>query len=62
MEYTRTFPEADALIRGSDYPHSDGTWSRSREVIAQTYAVVPREDMQKMVAGNAARLFGISLN
>ena len=62
VEYTRSFLGADALIWGSDYPHSDGTWPRSREIIAKTYAVVPREDMQKMVAGNAARLFGISLN
>ena len=62
VDYTRSFLGAEALIWGSDYPHSDGTWPRSREVIAQTYAVVPQEAMQKMVADNAARIFGISLS
>ena len=62
VDFTRRFVGAEALIWGSDYPHSDGTWPRSREVIAETYAAVPKEDIQKMVAGNIARIYDIELN
>ena len=62
VEFTRRFVGAEALIWGSDYPHADGTWTRSREVIAETYAAVSKEDIQKMVAGNIARIYDIELN
>ena len=61
VDCSRRFVGAEALIWGSDYPHSDGTWPRSREVIAEIYAAVPKKDMQKMVAGNVARIFNILL-
>ena len=62
VEFTRHFLGAEALIWGSDYPHSDGTWPRSREIISETYAAVSKEDIQKMVAGNIARIYDIELN
>ena len=62
VDYTHRFIGAESLIWGSDYPHSDGTWPQSREVISETYAAVPKEDIQKMVAGNIARIFDIKLN
>ena len=62
VDFTRRLVGAEALIWGSDYPHSDGTWPRSREAIAEIYAAVPKEDLQKMVAGNIARIYDIELN
>jgi predicted TIM-barrel fold metal-dependent hydrolase len=48
----------DRILWSSDYPHSEGTWPESREVIAETFRGVPEEETQMMVGGNAAKLFG----
>jgi predicted TIM-barrel fold metal-dependent hydrolase len=50
----------DNILWSSDYPHSDSTWPRSREVIAEHFAGVPAAERQKIVAGNAARLYRIA--
>ena len=47
----------DNVLWSSDYPHSDSTWPRSREVIAEHFAGVPAEERRKIVSGNAARLY-----
>ena len=62
VEVTRRFVGTEALTWGSDYPHGDGTWPRSREVIAESFGAVPKEDLEKMVAGNIARIYDIELN
>jgi len=62
VDFTRRFVGADSLIWGSDYPHADGTWPRSREVIAKTYAAVSEQDIRKMVGGNIARIYNMSIN
>jgi predicted TIM-barrel fold metal-dependent hydrolase len=54
---TREFIGADNLMWGSDFPHSDSTWPNSREVIAKDFAGVPANEVRKMVADNAARLY-----
>jgi predicted TIM-barrel fold metal-dependent hydrolase len=48
------------ILWSSDYPHSDTTWPRSREVVAEHFAGVPDDERQKIVYGNAARLYGIA--
>ena len=50
-----------ALLWGSDYPHTESTWPRSREIVAEFLAGVPAEESQAIVAGNAARLYGFAL-
>jgi hypothetical protein len=45
------------LMWGSDYPHQESTWPKSREILENILAEVP-VDEQGMIAGeNAARLY-----
>ena len=48
------------VMWSSDYPHSDSTWPRSREVVAEHFAGVPDEARRQIIYGNAARLYRIS--
>lgn len=41
---------------GSDYPHSESTFPRSREILVQILAGVAADEQAKIVGGNAARL------
>ncbi len=50
----------DNVLWSSDYPHSDTTWPRSREVVADHFAGVPDDARRAIVAGNAARLYKIA--
>ena len=52
----------DGLMWGSDYPHDEGTFPHSREVIERTFSGISQEDKEKIVGRNAARLYGINLN
>ena len=55
------FTGVDSLMWGSDYPHDEGTFPHSREVIERTFAGISREDKEKIVGGNAASLYGFPL-
>jgi predicted TIM-barrel fold metal-dependent hydrolase len=45
------------LMWGSDYPHQESTWPKSREILDQILADVP-EDEKVLIAGeNVARLY-----
>jgi len=46
------------LMWGSDYPHDEGTFPHSQEVIERTFAGVSESDKRKIVCDNAARLYG----
>jgi predicted TIM-barrel fold metal-dependent hydrolase len=52
------FTGADCLMWGSDYPHDEGTFPHSREVIDRTFAGVSDADRTKIVHDNAAKLYG----
>lgn len=58
----RDYTGVECLMWGSDYPHDEGTFPHSREVIAETFRGIPEEETALMVGGNAARLYGLSLN
>jgi predicted TIM-barrel fold metal-dependent hydrolase len=45
---------------GSDFPHTDSTWPKSREVIAKDFAGVPDAVTRKITFDNAARLYGLT--
>jgi predicted TIM-barrel fold metal-dependent hydrolase len=47
------------ILWSSDYPHSDSTWPRSREVVAEHFEGVPARERELVVYGNAARLYRI---
>jgi predicted TIM-barrel fold metal-dependent hydrolase len=42
----------------SDYPHSDSTWPHSRKVIERDFEGVGDAELELLVAGNAARVYG----
>lgn len=48
----------DNVMWGSDFPHPDGVWPDSQEFIAREFVGVSDEVRQKVVCGNAARLYG----
>jgi predicted TIM-barrel fold metal-dependent hydrolase len=52
------FTGADYLMWGSDYPHDEGTFPHSQDVIERIFRDVPATDKEKIVYGNAARLYG----
>jgi predicted TIM-barrel fold metal-dependent hydrolase len=45
----------------SDYPHSDSTWPHSQQHIADHFKEVPEDEKRKILGGNAARLYGVSV-
>ena len=49
----------DNIMWGSDYPHTEGTFPKSREFIESTLADCTQEEKEKIVAGNAARIYNV---
>ena len=50
-----------ALVWGSDYPHVEGTYPNTGRHLAEMFSGVPDDEIDAIVAGNAARLFGFDL-
>jgi len=46
---------------GSDYPHDEGTFPYTREHLRQLFHDTPVDELQQMLAGNAARLYHFDL-
>jgi len=51
---------AEVLLWGSDYPHDEGTFPHSQEVIARTFQGLTEADKRKIVHDNAAALYGFA--
>ena len=47
----------DNMMWGSDYPHSESTFPRSREILAEILAGVPDDEQARIVGGNTARVY-----
>jgi predicted TIM-barrel fold metal-dependent hydrolase len=47
----------DNLMWGSDYPHTESTFPRSRQILEQILAGVPDEERAKITCTNVARLY-----
>jgi predicted TIM-barrel fold metal-dependent hydrolase len=43
----------------SDYPHHGNDWPYSRKVIEDTMGNIPAGDRDRLIAGNAVRIFGL---
>jgi len=54
-----SFYGANNMMWASDYPHTLATWPHSREVIARDFGGVAPALREKIVSGNAARLYGL---
>ena len=50
----------DNIMWSSDYPHSETTFPESRQDVEQHFAAVPADETQKMVCGNAVRLYRLA--
>lgn len=46
------------LMWGSDYPHIEGTFPKSREIVSDILKDVPEAEASLIRAGNAARIYG----
>jgi predicted TIM-barrel fold metal-dependent hydrolase len=51
----------DNMMWGSDYPHSESTFPRSRQILAEILAGVPDDEQAKIVGGTTARVYGFDL-
>ena len=51
----------DCLMWGNDYPHNEGSFPFSAEWVEKQFAGVPDVEVDAMVRGNAARIFGITV-
>ena len=49
----------DNLMWGSDYPHAEGTFPKSREIVDRIFQGVPEEAKLKIAGENTARLYHI---
>jgi predicted TIM-barrel fold metal-dependent hydrolase len=49
----------DNITYESDYPHSDSTWPRTREIAEEQMADLTDAQRRKIVRGNAIKLFGL---
>jgi predicted TIM-barrel fold metal-dependent hydrolase len=52
----------DNMLWGSDYPHAESTWPRSRDFLDRIFAGVGEEERRKITSDNAAQLFGFRPN
>jgi predicted TIM-barrel fold metal-dependent hydrolase len=52
---------ADRFMWGSDYPHDEGTPPYTREHLRQVFHGVEESEMRRILAGNAAALYGFDL-
>lgn len=48
----------DNIMWGSDFPHPDGIWPDSQDYIQRELGHLPEAIRQKIVCGNAAKLYG----
>ena len=52
----------DNMLWGSDFPHAESTWPKSRDFLNRIFAGVPEADLRKVTSENAARLFGFKVS
>ena len=52
----------DNYMWASDFPHSDSTWPNSRKVIDTEFVGLSEEVRNKIVCGNAAKVYGIKFD
>jgi predicted TIM-barrel fold metal-dependent hydrolase len=57
----RTVLGLDRFMWGSDYPHDEGTYPYTREHLRQLFHDTGRDELQQILAGNAARLYDFDL-
>jgi len=51
----------DRFMWGSDYPHDESTYPDTREGLRRSFSGTPKDELQQVLAGNAAALYGFDL-
>ncbi len=51
----------NTVMWGSDFPHPDGTWPDSQEILEPQFAGLSEETRRKVVCDNAAELYGFDV-
>jgi predicted TIM-barrel fold metal-dependent hydrolase len=46
------------VMWGSDFPHPEGSWPTTREQLRESFHGVPEAELEAMLGGNAARVYG----
>jgi predicted TIM-barrel fold metal-dependent hydrolase len=49
------------LMWGSDFPHPEGTWPETRSQMVESFRGVPDAELEALLGGNAARVYGFDL-
>lgn len=49
----------ECMMWGSDYPHPEGTWPKTREMMVRTFQGLPDDEVRAMLGGNAAACYGL---
>jgi predicted TIM-barrel fold metal-dependent hydrolase len=44
----------------TDYPHSDSTWAKLREVLEAHFKDIPADERTLIAGANAAKLYGLN--
>jgi predicted TIM-barrel fold metal-dependent hydrolase len=57
----RDYIGVDSLLWGSDYPHTESTFPRSREILDGVFKGVPDDDRAKITCSNTARFYGFDV-
>ena len=52
----------DKIMWGSDYPHRESSYPFSNEALRLSFAGIDPVEVQQMLGGNAARLFGFDMD
>jgi predicted TIM-barrel fold metal-dependent hydrolase len=52
----------DRIFWGSDYPHDEGTYPRTRESLRAAFAGWPEDELRRIFAGNIASVYGFDLD
>ncbi len=55
----RNLPGGKNIMWSSDYPHSETTFPKSREIILRDFEGIPEEDIKDIIHNNCARLLGL---
>jgi len=50
----------DNMMWGSDYPHSESTFPRSGQILAEILEGVPKDEQAKIAGGNTARVYNLT--
>jgi predicted TIM-barrel fold metal-dependent hydrolase len=59
LAFARKRLGAETLMWGSDYPHNDGTWPHSQQVIASFRDQFGDEDLKKILNTNVTNLYNL---